>query len=147
MAVLFCEACGNIQPFYQIYQPIIRDAYNRIVSESGWSFNPETGRCTADTSDRSRQNLPYAHMCFNCNRRAAWVYSSEPPTAAPTAIGAMAGAIDASGDESVYVWSTRREARVWRALCFVVAAEGASTFSEVDTLSHIMAAEVLAELA
>ncbi|KAJ7836588.1 hypothetical protein B0H14DRAFT_3704865, partial [Mycena olivaceomarginata] len=64
---------------YGFERPIVRDAQGRITREGGWTFDPATGRCIGDASDRSGRGQPYWHMCFGCHRRSGWVHSSEPP--------------------------------------------------------------------
>lgn len=66
MAILLCELCENTQEFYEFHRPYTRDALGRMTSEGGWTFDPETGRCISDRSDRTGRNEPYYHMCFNC---------------------------------------------------------------------------------
>lgn len=66
MAIIKCESCGTTQPFYEFQRPIVRDAQGRIMREGGWSFDPTTGRCTGDDTDRTGRRQPYTHMCFGC---------------------------------------------------------------------------------
>ncbi|KAJ7109572.1 hypothetical protein C8R43DRAFT_1043138 [Mycena crocata] len=116
MAIIQCERCGNTQPFYEFYRPIVRDAQGQIVREGSWTFNAATGRCIADTSDRSGRGQPYAHMCFGCNQRYGWVYSSEPPpvsnwtpTTSQYAAHEAAAVEEGLELEPEYVWSVRRK--------------------------------------
>jgi hypothetical protein len=68
MAILRCEGadCDNTQGFHGKPRYVQRDTQGRIIQKSGWSFDPDTGRCVADTSDRSGRDQPYYQMCFVC---------------------------------------------------------------------------------
>ncbi|KAJ7073910.1 hypothetical protein C8F01DRAFT_4595 [Mycena amicta] len=70
MAIIKCERCRNTQGFYEVQRPILRDAQGAIVREGSWTFDPATGRCTGDASDRSGRGQPYAHMCFSFSATA-----------------------------------------------------------------------------
>ncbi|KAJ7772942.1 hypothetical protein DFH07DRAFT_767795 [Mycena maculata] len=115
MTIIKRESCGTMQPFYDFQRPIVRDAQGCITREGPWTFNPTTGRCIGDTSDRGDCGQLYAHMCFGCHRRYGWVYSSEPPPVSnwrPTNAQLTAHEVSAVDQgleaEPEYVWSRRR---------------------------------------
>ncbi|KAG2017330.1 hypothetical protein CC2G_006848 [Coprinopsis cinerea AmutBmut pab1-1] len=112
MAILKCERpnCGETQGLHQ-GRPIVRDAQGRITRENGWTFDPTTGRCTADDSDYSGRSQPYFRTCFGCFTKSMWVYSSEPPPLPPPTYAGPSHeerALAGEDDEEEYVWSVRR---------------------------------------
>ncbi|KAK7018408.1 hypothetical protein R3P38DRAFT_2715684 [Favolaschia claudopus] len=124
MAILKCESCATTQAFYDFDRPIERDAQGRINREGGWRFDPNTGRCISDASDYSGRSQPYWRMCFGCNRKHMWVYSSEPPpvsdwTPGPAQYATHEAAAVEQGLSAApeYVWSVRRKSCGCRGRC------------------------------
>ncbi|EFI28010.1 hypothetical protein CC1G_14502 [Coprinopsis cinerea okayama7 len=114
MAILKCERpnCGETQGLHQ-GRPIVRDAQGRITRENGWTFDPTTGRCTADDSDYSGRSQPYFRTCFGCFTKSMWVYSSEPPPLPPPTYAGPSHeerALAGEDDEEEYVWSKEKPA-------------------------------------
>ncbi|KAJ7593767.1 hypothetical protein C8J56DRAFT_925136 [Mycena floridula] len=117
MAILRCGVCGNEQGMAE-QRPIERDGTGRVIREGPWTFDPNSGCCIADSSNRDGTNAPFKHRCFNFDncpnarngRPSMMLYSTQPvPRPVRNPGPTRQAQIDENARNATISWSLRRK--------------------------------------